>query len=128
MAVRVGPWDVSMRSSGDLKGCGYLAGILFTPRTWEDRAKFKGGYWEQRCPLEAGRSCRVSCLLGGGNWGPGGPAVLIPLSFTGKNLYTNEYVAIKLVSPGSSPNSRDSSHMKPVSGVWGRRRGMLRSR
>lgn len=49
--------------------------------------------------------------LGGEEWGLRGLAVLTFLSSTGKNLYTNEYVAIKLVSPGSSPNSRNYPHV-----------------
>lgn len=47
----------------------------------------------------------------GEEWGLSGLAVLTSLSSTGKNLYTNEYVAIKLVSPGSSHNSRNYPHV-----------------
>lgn len=55
--------------SGYLKWCGYLAGIIFTPRTWEDRAKLKGATREQKVPLGGDRSCRVSFLFG---WGRNG--------------------------------------------------------
>lgn len=44
--------------------------------------------------------------------GLSGLAVLTSLSSTGKNLYTNEYVAIKLVSPGSS-------HTAETIPMWG---------
>lgn len=51
-------------------------------------------------------------------WGLRGLAVLTSLSSTGKNLYTNEYVAIKLVSPGLHTQQK----LSPC-GVWGRRKG-----
>lgn len=84
-------------------GCMCLVGILFTPKIWGDRAKLKGGCWG----------------TGGTPWnqwvtqgvlpaevGAGGANILTPFSSTGKNLYTNEYVAIKLVSMGLSPQQQ----------------------
>lgn len=72
-------------------------GILFIPKTWEGGPSSKGLPRSRRRPLEV--ASHAGCLA---CWGRGrggrGPAVLTPLSSTGKNLYTNEYVAIKLVS------------------------------